>query len=139
MAISENVGERAKLDNPDPRLVLAGAREALEGQRWAESERAFTQLLSYPGYAAEARYGLGWIELQQGSAYRAAAMFREATDCDPGHANAWYALGFLAEDRSVDEAIADYRRALAANPSHHGAAERLRLLGATTSSAADPV
>lgn len=110
-------------------LVFAAARDALEKQQWAASVGGFTELLSSPRYAADARYGLGWIELQQGSLDRAAALFQEATQYNERHANAWYALGRLTEARSVPEAIADYRRAVAAEPTHYGAAERLRLLG----------
>ena len=110
-------------------LVFAAARDALEKQQWAASVGGFTELLSSPRYAADARYGLGWIELQQGSMDRAGALFREATQYNERHANAWYALGRLAEARSMPEAIADYRRAVAAEPTHYGAAERLRLLG----------
>jgi tetratricopeptide (TPR) repeat protein len=110
-------------------LVFAAARDALEKQEWAASVGGFTELLSSSRYAADARYGLGWIELQQGSLDRAAALFREATQYNERHANAWYALGRLAEARSVPEAIAHYRRAVAAEPTHYGAAERLRLLG----------
>lgn len=112
----------------DLRLVLATARDALEKREWTESANAFERLLSDPRYAAEARYGLGWIELQQGSRDRAEGLFREAIQYDPGHANAWFALGRVTEESSVDEAIRCYRRALAANPEHYSASERLRLL-----------
>jgi tetratricopeptide (TPR) repeat protein len=118
-----------RLTGSEPRFVLARAREALAEHRWGESAKAFAHLLSSPGYEAEARYGLGWIELHEGSADRAEVLFREAIDYDPQHANAWFALGHLAETRSAEEAIADYRKTLAANPEHFGAAERLRQLG----------
>lgn len=114
---------------PDLQPVLAAARDALADRRWAESANCFAQLLSSPGYEAEARYGLGWIELQQGSRDRAQALFREATSCDPQHANSWFALGHLTEARSTEEAIVYYRRALAANPEHYAADQRLHQLG----------
>lgn len=122
----------------DPRKVLASAREALEQQRWDESSNAFEQLLDAPAYGAEARYGLGWIALQQGDPERAAGLFRDAVERDSAHANAWFALGRLTEDASVDEAIDCYRHAVAANPQHYGALERLRLFDPpTTTPAAD--
>lgn len=116
------------LSGRDPRLVLADAREALERGEWAESAHGFQELLLVPGYAAEARYGLGWIELQQGATDRAHALFREATEADSGHANSWFARGRVTEGTSVDDAIECYQHALTANPDHYGAAERLRLL-----------
>lgn len=102
----------------DPRLVLATAREALEEQRWDQSADAYAQLLAIPRFAGEARYGLGAIALAQGSRERAEAFFREAVESDQAHANARYGLGRLAEERSVDEAISHYRRALSVNPEH---------------------
>ena len=113
----------------DPRLVLAQARDALEQGRLDESADAFHELARHPRFAAEADYGLGWIELQEGSAEQAQARFRDVIARDPGHANAWYALGTLTEEHSVDDAIDCYRHALGADPDHFSAAQRLRLLG----------
>ena len=61
----------------DAAVALAAARAALQRGRYDESAAFFAQLLSAPGYGAEGRYGLGFIELQQGFPERAAALFRE--------------------------------------------------------------
>jgi hypothetical protein len=76
------------------------------------------------------------VELELGSSPRARALFQEAVELDVGHANAWYQLGRLAEAGSVPLAIGYYHNALAAEPSHHGAAQRLELLDGSPSQSA---
>lgn len=109
--------------------VLAAARAALSRGDVIEGERLFEELLASPELAAEAHYGLGWIELQRGNQAEAVRRFQEALKLDNSHANSWFALGRLTEPRSQEQAVAYYQRAIEAQPDHFGAIERLRELG----------
>jgi tetratricopeptide (TPR) repeat protein len=115
--------------------LLSTARRAYESGAWEESEQHFALLLASSEYEAEARYGLGMLELQRGDERRAASFFRDALSSDPSHANSLYQLGLIAEPGSPEEAQSFYADALQANPAHYGAQQRLRaLLGLHASS-----
>jgi hypothetical protein len=67
-------------------------------------------------------FELGYIAMQEGETELAEALFHEAVSIDPGHANAWFALGRLCD--SDDEALGHYRCALEAEARRLGSLSR---------------
>jgi tetratricopeptide (TPR) repeat protein len=121
------------------RYFLQHAKTLYRRRRLPESKKAFQTLLESRNYRAGGLYGLGVIEFLDGSAAKAAQRFNECLDLHPRHANAWYYLGRIAEhnEHGTTKAQECYRKALAINPSHVGAALKCRN-GAGEGKAATP-
>jgi len=120
-------------------LVFDFARELLREGKDTEGLAAFEKLLSDAEFAAEGQYGIGCIKLKAGETDAAAMALGKCLELDPGHANAAYLLGMIAEsDQQPDLALAYFRHALGADPLHAGALEKLRAADAHALDPPDP-
>jgi Flp pilus assembly protein TadD len=79
---------------------------------------------------AREAFDLGCIATEEGEMELAESLFHEAVSIDPGHADAWLALGRLCD--SDDEALAHYRRALEAEARQPGCLSRTVRVKRTT-------
>jgi len=112
------------------RYTIKYAKALYRARKFDESRRAFNSLVSSRNYKAAGIYGLGVIELQKGNTAAAADFFNKCLDLHPRHANAWYYLGHIAEEKKQPEAKVRefYKRSLEINPAHAGALMRVKRL-----------
>jgi hypothetical protein len=110
----------------ETKTLLEQAKTLYNEGKLAESEAAFGQLIASGRDVGEGFYGVGVVRLSMYDRDAAIASFEKALERDPRHANAFYQLGFLAEQRGeLQEATKYYRKALSVNPQHRGAQTRL--------------
>lgn len=113
----------------DPTNPLHHAIELYNQGRMQESEAAFTPLLTSPDRAAVAAYWIGLIRLEAGDLTGASTMFQQDLARNPQDANAYAALGSIAERLNrLDDARSYYGWALAINPGLTSTRERLTAL-----------
>jgi tetratricopeptide (TPR) repeat protein len=110
----------------DEAAVLDSARRAFEARDWRAAETAYQRLTTSERLGAEGCYGLGIVKLAQGQREEARTLFVRAIERDRSHANALYYLGELGNTRAEAESF--FSAALAANPKHVGANEKLKEL-----------
>jgi Tfp pilus assembly protein PilF len=67
-------------------------------------------------------FDLGYAAMRQGDTELAESLFHEAVSIDPGHADAWFALGRLCD--ADQEALAHYQCALEAEARRPGSLTR---------------
>ena len=125
----DHFGSARQVDTLE-RYTLKYAKALHRAKKLNESRRAFNSLVSSRNYKAAGLYGLGVIDLQRGDTAAAADSFNKCLDLHPRHANAWYYLGRIAEEKKQPEAkIREfYKRSLEINPAHAGALMRVRRL-----------
>jgi tetratricopeptide (TPR) repeat protein len=93
-----------------------------------QSEDIFRELFSSPTQAGRARAAVGIIRLQNGNSAEAYNWFVDSLK-QGNNAEAHYGLGVIDETNGKRaEAINRFRRAVALDPSHEGALNRLRAL-----------
>jgi tetratricopeptide (TPR) repeat protein len=79
-----------------------------------------------PAQSEPSKYEMGVKALKGGNYARAAALFEQAVEADPGNADGWNYLGFSYRNlKQFDKALPAYRKALAINSNHLGANEYL--------------
>jgi Tfp pilus assembly protein PilF len=87
-------------------------------------------MLSSKKYKAAGYYGLGVIAFHQSDPALATTMLNKAIDIHPAHANAWYYLGRIAEEKGEQKSKIEsiYKKALEINASHVGALAQINRL-----------
>lgn len=111
--------------------MLRAAEAAFARGDLQESARLFAAVTrsSDMTRAADGFYGLGMTALRQGRRPEAGKLFEAAVRANSRLANAWYQLGYLAEPDLPQRAYEHYHRALAIDPSHVSAKQRIDALG----------
>jgi Tetratricopeptide repeat len=122
-------------DDAQAREALKRGFDLLNAGRYAESEAVFSTLLDSPSVAATAAYGSGVAHFALKNDPDAKALLSKAVRLNPANANAVYYLARIAErSGDVNEAQAQYRRALRINPQHRAARAKLQQAPSGTAS-----
>lgn len=120
--------------------MLRAAEAAFARGDLQESARLFAAVTrsSDTARAADGFYGLGMTALRQGRRPEAGKLFEAAVRANSRLTNAWYQLGYLAEPDFPQRAYEYYQRALAIDPSHVSAQQRIGALGPSASAGPNP-
>jgi tetratricopeptide (TPR) repeat protein len=119
---------KAKTKAKTDAQLLADGRAAYRHRHWQDSLDAHLQLIANGAHASHGFYGIALIRLVHKDYANARIQLLNCVQLQPNHANAHYYLGEIARIRGEHGvAIARYRRALAANPAHRSAKQRLVL------------
>jgi len=106
----------------------------MEQQKLDEAESHFQEALRLDIDDASAHFNLGFVLSARGELPRATAHFVRAAQLLPGDAGTHFALGQAYREQQLDaEAVACFRRALAVDGQHLGAARSLAWLLASSS------
>ena len=88
-------GVAAQTPPQDPASLAAAAETAYATQRWADSERLYTELVTREPAHPEAWFKLGNIYARSARPDFAVRAYREAVTRDPHHARALHNLGMV--------------------------------------------
>jgi tetratricopeptide (TPR) repeat protein len=100
--------------------------EALLARRhWEGAAAAFARAEAAEPADPAGHFGQGRAQQGLGRIAAAAAAFERAADCNPGFAQAWFALGLMRDELGDPAAIVAYRAAVMADPGLHEAALNL--------------
>jgi tetratricopeptide (TPR) repeat protein len=127
--------DHAKPDPPsssaalESKALLDRAKDLLSQNKLQESQAAFTKVVGLSAEASEGFFGLGAIQFRREDYAGAAALFQSCLRLDPKNANAYYFLGESWEKQHLPEAaIAFFKEAIAIDPDHHRARQKLEAL-----------
>jgi tetratricopeptide (TPR) repeat protein len=126
---ADHFGADSQLDRLE-RYTLDYAKALYRVRRFNQSKKAFESMLSSKKYKAAGYYGLGVIAFHQSDPALATTMLNKAIDIHPAHANAWYYLGRIAEEKGEQKSKIEsiYKKALEINASHVGALAQINRL-----------
>ncbi len=97
--------------------MLARAKAAAEGRRWAEAEAAYRQAIAASPESAFLYRELAMVERQSGQLTEALEHFRRAVQLDAADAKSLASVGAILEQQGDDmAALAAYERARAIDP-----------------------
>jgi tetratricopeptide (TPR) repeat protein len=116
------------------------AKQLIEQGQYARAVDTLRKLVARDGSNTEAWYTLGTLYYGLQQPDQAESAFQQALRVEPTHANAHFYLGEISANRGDrTAAIQHYSAAVAANPGHRSATERLSaLLSPTTNINLDP-
>jgi hypothetical protein len=122
----------------ESKAALAQAWEFLREGRLPESEAAFKRVIELSVDVTQGLCGLGIIQLMRADYSGAAVLFQNWLRLDPQNANAYYYLGEAWEKQNLpDAALALFKKALAIDPTHGGAQQKLGISSTQGASHAD--